>query len=144
MVKRVNMLEKILIDSDIFVALANKKDNGHGWSKKMMNKIGAGNFLLYLTSFSYGEVLTVASQKLCHDAFLLLADKIEKGNFVMIDVDEKLRLEGLKWFAKQKSKNSRFTDCVNMAVMEKYGIRRVFSRDKHYKKNGFLRLGLDD
>lgn len=138
------MLDKILIDSDIFVALANKDDSGHAWSKKMMRKIGGGNFLVYLTSFSYGEVLTVVSQKLGHKASLLVADEIEKGDFVLLDVDEKLRKEGLKWFAKQTSKNSRFTDCVNMAVMEKYGIKRVFSRDVHYKKNGFFRLGLEE
>ena len=136
------MPEKILIDSDIFVALANREDSGHMWSKKMMKKMG-DDFFIYLTNFSYGEILTVASQKLGHDVALVLAKQIEKGNFVMIDVDEKLRKKGLEWFAKQTSKNSRFTDCVNMAVMEKYGIKRVFSRDGHYKKNGFVRLGLD-
>jgi len=141
---KVGMRNRVLVDADAVVSLVIKSDNGHDWAVRESKKLLKNkDMLLYLTNFAYGEIITVISMKMDLKVAVKVARQIVKDDYVLIDVDEKLRQKGLEWFAKQTNKNSRFTDCVNMAVMEKYGIERVFSRDVHYKKNGFVRLGLD-
>ena len=134
---------KFLIDADAIVSLKNPDDSGYEWALNTLKKIRHVESIVYLSSFAYGEALTVISMQMGLRMALTVDDLIQESEFVMIDVNETFRRQGLKWFAKQTSKNSRFTDCVNMAVMEKYGVSKVFSRDEHYKKNGFVRLGID-
>lgn len=137
-------INKTLIDADAIVSLRNSEDNGNNWAREISRFLDENQYRVYLTGFVYGEVLTVLSMQVGLENAIGIESFICDYGIIMIDVDEVLRKEGLKWFSKQTSKNSRFTDCVNMAVMEKYGIKYVFSRDAHYKKNGFVRLGIDE
>lgn len=52
------------------------------------------------------------------------------------------RQEGasIELFNKISSKNTRFTDCLNMAIMKELKINTIFSFDKHYKQAGFKLL----
>lgn len=144
MAKRVDMQNIILIDADALISMAVENDNGHEWAKKIVGKLKNSWASLYLSSYAYGEVLTVVSMRIGLAEALRLEKVIKKmSKLVIVDVDSELRESGLVWFSRQTSKNSRFTNCVNMALMEKLGIREIFSRDKHYKQNGFLRLGMD-
>lgn len=144
MAKRANLLpQKILVDADALVALINARDSGHRWAKKIEQSLEGSSCLGYLTSFAYGETLTVTSMRMGLSKALKAAEEIEKGPLVIIEVGKKLRQKGLQWFARQTTKNARFTDCINMALMEELGIKNVFSRDLHYRKNGFKRLGID-
>lgn len=52
-----------------------------------------------------------------------------------------LRDNALEIFKKQTSKNARFTDAVNMAIMESEGIDFIFSFDRDYLKNKFKLFG---
>lgn len=145
MAKKANMLpEKILLDADALVALVNKNDSGFLWAKKTSQKITAKNYFVYLSNFAYGEALTVISMQLGLKKAMEVAEAIENSNFIIIDIEKSQREKALKKFAKQTTKNTRFTDCINMVLMEELSIKQIFSRDKHYKKSGFIRLGLDD
>lgn len=145
MVTRVILpINKILIDTDALVALASSSDSGHDWAQNVRKKIWGWKCVIYLSSFSFGEVVTVSSQKLGLKVAWELAEKMNTGGYVIVEVDKELRSRGLEWFKKQTTKNARFTDCVNMALMEEVDIKWVFSRDELYRKNGFMRLGLDE
>ena len=64
----------------------------------------------------------------------------------LIPITKKLlniRKKALDIFKKQTSKNSRFTDCINMAIMKEKGLDTIFSFDEQYKKNKFKRFGID-
>ncbi len=142
--RKVGVVSRYLVDADALVSLAVVKDNGHEWALKVRRFLDEEKAKLILTSYAYGEVVTIVSMRIGHNEAVRIAKAIEKDEIVeIVEVDRELRLEGLEWFARQRSKNARFTDCVNMALMEKLGIEEVFSRDKHYKQNGFKRLGLD-
>ncbi len=136
------MVGKYLIDVDALVALTDERDSGYKWARRVLANLK--EVKLVLTSYAYGEAITVVSMKLGVEMAVKMAKAIEEDETVeIVEVGRELRLEGLEWFRKQTSKNARFTDCVNMALMEKLGIEEVFSRDKHYKQNGFKRLRLD-
>ncbi len=137
------MQSRYLIDADAIVALVIPDDSGYEWAGKVMKTMRKGQ-VFYLSSYAYGEALTVVSMRGGLKKAIETARMIEEmKEIVIVDVEKKLREDGLEWFSKQTSKNSRFTDCVNMALMEKLGIKEIFSRDKHYKQNGFVCLGID-
>lgn len=139
------MLKKILIDADAIVSMKNSRDNGHKWAREVIEELKKEDELVvYLSSFAYGEALTVVSMQLGLEEAIGVDRVIKEEGWVVVDIDRELRGKGLEWFKKQTSKNSRFTDCVNMVLMEEKGIGEVFSRDEHYKGNGFVRLGVDD
>jgi predicted nucleic acid-binding protein len=54
---------------------------------------------------------------------------------ISVDVDNREKI--IQIFKKQTSKRVSMTDCVNMAIAKKMGIKRFLSFDEHYKKNGF-------
>ena len=132
--------DKILIDADAFVSLSNPNDSGYHWAKKVLRDLSQIKPLIYLTSYSYGEAVTVVSQMGGHDLAIALIKSIDESDYIIVDINKEIRELGLLWFNKQTTKNARFTDCVNMAFMEQNKISHVFSRDKHYKKNGFILL----
>jgi predicted nucleic acid-binding protein len=52
-------------------------------------------------------------------------------------VSQGLEQEAIEVFKSQTSKNVSFVDCTNMAVMNAFNIKDIFSFDGSYKTNGF-------
>lgn len=134
---------KILVDADAFVALANPFDSNHEKAKLHRNEISETKFLLITSDPAFGEAITVISQKTDLQTAVQFAEEILTSHVEIIEVDASLRRIALDILKKQTSKNSRFTDCINMAIMNEKGIDTIFSFDMQYKKNGFRRFGID-
>ena len=144
MVTKVSTFPKrLLIDADALVSHANSRDSGYKWAKKWSQLLLETSCLVYLSNFAFGEALTVISMRLGIEQAMMVAESMRQSDMIIVDIGKRQRKRALTWFAKQNTKNARFTDCVNMALMEELGIEYVFSRDRHYKKNGFRRLGID-
>lgn len=137
------MVKKLLIDADAFVALYNTSDINHKLALKIAKALSLAKIRLFTSDPAYGEVITVISQNIGHRDAVEFAEDISKSNIGIVEIDGKLRQKGLSIFKKQTSKNARFTDCLNMAILKKENLAIIFSFDEHYKKNGFFRLGVD-
>lgn len=133
----------LLIDADAFVALADPLDLSHDKAVGYKNEINLKRFSLITSDPAFGEAVTVLSQNTSLQTAIQFAEEILKGEIEIIEVDSVLRREALDIFKKQTSKNSRFTDCINMAIMKKMGLNTIFSFDIQYKKNKFKRFGID-
>lgn len=134
-------MEEILIDADIFVSLTVLDDANHRRVSDLYKQI-KNKYSLLAISFAFGESLTVISSLTSIKIACRFADLIHR-EVMIIDVGLELREKGLEVFRRQSSKNTRFTDCVNMALLKDLGQDKIFSFDEHYKKNGFKRLGID-
>lgn len=135
-------MKKVFIDADALVALARAKDKNHQRARKIYEKIKKEKISFFSSNTSLYEAVTVISQRISHQAakkFILKAR--EAINFVFIDTA--IERKGLTIFNKQTSKNVSFFDCLNMAILKDLGINQIFSFDEDYKKNGFLRTGID-
>ena len=53
-------------------------------------------------------------------------------------IDEALLIESLERYSKYKGKLS-FTDVCSIVVMEKYGVKEVYSHDSDFDRIGFRR-----
>ena len=133
----------LLVDADAFVALSDPTDSSHKKAVEYKTSINAQKFSLITSDPAFGEAVTVLSQNAGLQTAIYFAEQVLKGDIEIIEVDASLRKRALDIFKKQTSKNSRFTDCINMAIMKEENFNTIFSFDKQYKKNKFKRFGID-
>lgn len=137
-----NAPKKILVDADAFVALRLIDDPSHKQAVVLSKKFEGIDLLT--SDPAFGEAMTVISQETDITSAVEFAVDTLRGPIGIVEVDSSLRVEALDIFSKQTSKNLRFTDCINVAIMKREGIDTIFSFDKHYKKSGFKRFGIDE
>jgi len=136
-------IKKLLIDADAFVALNDKEDSNYQKAIKISEFITISKATLFTSDPAFGEAITVISENVGLKRAVEFAEEVLRSKIEIIEVDSKLRRDALEIFKKQRSKNTRFTDCVNIAILENEGLKEIFSFDSDYKKNGILRIGLD-
>lgn len=136
-------VKKLLVDADAFVAINDEHDPSYNKAKEFVSDVTDENYELITSDPAFGEAITVISQHAGLLRAIDFAEDILASGIEIIEVDAKLRRAALDIFKKQTSKNSRFTDCINMAIMKEKGLNTIFSFDVQYKKNKFKRFGID-
>ncbi len=63
---------------------------------------------------------------------------LQVATIVHIDVD--LWQRGWQLYRVRSDKDWGLTDCISFIVIEDYGIRRVFTYDRHFEQAGFVWL----
>lgn len=134
--------DKIFIDADAFVALLNLDDPNHQKARRLNKYIEGQKISGISSNFAIGEAITVISQDVGHSKAVNFGQKILQNEVLIIDADRYHELEALKRFAQATSKNARFTDFVNMVMMDELHIDTVFSFDKHYPQAGYKLLSI--
>lgn len=137
-----NSQSQIFVDSDAFIALAAEKEAIRSWAEKTSRKLDFKAAKLVVSNFVFGEVVTLVSQELGLKRARESVDLME-STCSIIEATAAHRKDAVKKFFSRTSKNTRFTDCVNMAIMDELGIDTIFSHDIHYKQEGYKRLGID-
>lgn len=136
-------MKTIFIDANAFVALADTTDSNHHQALTLSKILKKKNYRLCSSDFAFGEAVTVISQKLGHRKAIIWIEEFLQSNIIIERNSPKREGRAIEFFRQATTKNVRFTDCLNMAIMEERGIKEIFSFDKHYKKAGFRRLGID-
>jgi len=130
----------IFVDSDAFIALNHPLDIHNKKAIDIYNSLVNSDEEL-ITSW---DVLSEVSTKLSF--FLTKAIALSFINYIQTS---KIKVEYVtpinsdkifEFFKKQSSKRVSITDCVNMTICNKLGIKQIFSFDQHYSKNGFKLL----
>lgn len=137
------MVKKILIDADAFVALNNNKDSSHKRAIEISFYLKMQDFSFFTSDPAFGEAITIISQKVGHQHAIFFAKGALNDFIEVVELNISLRKSAFKIFERQTSKNVSFTDCVNMAILEREKLNEIFSFDSDYKKNGFMRIGID-
>ena len=135
---------RIFIDADAFVAAVNSNDSNHKKALIFSKYIKAQKFDVVTSNFAIGEAITVISQKTGLAKAIEFGMRIYQGEVLIINVDRAQQMEALGRLRQQNSKNTRFTDLVNMVLMDDLKIDIIFSFDKHYEKAGYRRLGMEE
>jgi len=140
MAKNPVMQSNIFIDADALVAISDISDSNHKKALKLAALLKEENLGLYISSFAFGEAVTVVSQNVNLKKAIELGKNIKRGMCLIIEANTKHIYTAFEMFSKQTSKNSRFTDMVNMVLMDELKIDTIFSFDKHYTQNGYKLL----
>ncbi|OGG14641.1 hypothetical protein A2773_02540 [Candidatus Gottesmanbacteria bacterium RIFCSPHIGHO2_01_FULL_39_10] len=130
---------KVLIDADVFVALAKSTDSNHQKAKAISKKIK--NHMQFVSPLTLPETATVLSHKLSQAEaikFLIKTRKEQsKEELVEILLTPELIEKADQIFISQKRKNTSWPDCLNMAILKLHHLDAIFSFDKIYAENKF-------
>jgi len=129
-------VNKVFVDTNIFVALEDKKDKTHTKASKLLDKLEKIGVQLYTSSDVIGESLTVISKKLDKRAAEVFYKNYLSGYMLEIFIDESMHIEARNLFLKTRSKNVSFIDCSSVVVMKKEDIKAAFTFDKHFRSLG--------
>jgi len=138
--KEVKIPNRIFIDADAFMAVVDTANTNHKKAIKVAKILHLRKASAFTSNFAFGEAVTVASQIVGLATAVRMGKDIQKGDYTIIDVTSEQRELALERFSKQASKNTRFTDMVNMVLMDELKIDIIFSFDSHYPKNGYKLL----
>lgn len=126
-----NQSEKILVDSNFFIALFNPPDTLHQEALKISHKFRKETPELYISNFIFLEIVTVLAQRIGRTAAISLGDHLLKDKQLrVIHIDR--RLNELTWevFKGIKKKNISFVDCSILALIKTEGIRKLLTFDR--------------
>lgn len=133
---------RLFVDADVFVSLSNKEDRNYKKALKLSKLVKDWKTEVLTSSFAIGEAITVISQKVGLDKAVAFGINAYKGELIILDASRLQQLQALKRFSQQRSKNVRFTDFVNMVLMDELKVETIFSFDRHYKKEGYKLLSV--
>jgi len=130
----------IFTDSDAFIGLYSEDDFHHENAQKILSKLKEEKEDLVTSWDVVDEVVTKLSSRATKKIALEFFQGILKSEILIIFPDIRLVKKTLRVFKKQASKKVSLTDCTNMAIAKEKGIKKFFSFDKVYEKNGFRLL----
>jgi len=137
------MTNPIIADSSGLVSLALSTDSNHKQAVLIASQIEKNNKTLILPGEIFAETINILGKKVSKAIAIFAADKILKSDlFQIVESSDAQRLSALEKFQKQP-KSVSFTDCVVMAFADEYETREIFGFDECFKKNGYVRLGID-
>jgi predicted nucleic acid-binding protein len=131
----------VFVDSDALIALRVNKDLHFSAAKKILKELKERNEILATSWQVIDEVTTKLSFFTTKAEALWFLQWAVKTNLQIVYVDDSLAGKIINKFKQQRSKRVSLTDCTNMVIAKKMGVKTFFSFDKHYQQNGFELLG---
>lgn len=127
----------VLIDTGIFIAFHNIKDENHQRATELIREIIDGKHgIAFTTDYIFDEAITTALMRTGnHNIAIKLGENIlgVKVKFVsMIQIDNTSFSSGWELFNKYINKKLSFTDCVSIAVIKNYGLDKIVSFDSDF------------
>jgi len=130
----------VLIDTGAFIALADTKDKFHKEAVDCLGLIAKNRLPLFVTVPTIYETQRNIIHKLGLNASRNFLDSIYDGSHNIVRTIEEDDIEAKKLIEKYASLELTLTDSVNMVIMLKIGIAKVFSFDRHFLQAGFIRI----
>jgi predicted nucleic acid-binding protein len=130
----------IFIDADAFIGLYRANDVHHLRARKIFSQLEKSQEGLITSWDVVDEVTTKLSYQTTKKIALTFLKGVFNSDIQIVFPDRKLALMAQKIFQSQKSKKVSLTDCLNMTVAREKKIKKFFSFDRVYEKNGFKLL----
>jgi len=127
-------MEKIMVDTSAIYALLDKSDGMHEKAKNSLVNMAKEKVTLIITNFIKAESHALISSKLGHDLARKWLEKMIWPTEKITDMDEKRAVEIICYYT---DKTYSFTDATTFASMERLGITRAFTYDRHFSQYGF-------
>ena len=137
------MSNSIVTDSSALVSLISQTDSNH--KKALSNAIRIKNIkkAILIPSEVFAETINILGKKFGHKVAVASADEIlNSKEYKVVNTLENTRLNTFEKF-KTQPKSVSFTDCIVMAFADEYETREIFGFDEVFRKNGYIRFGID-
>lgn len=130
-------MKVVLVDSDALFALNSRDDANFEKARQISKELTKKGIEFAISNFVLAETVTLLSYRVSHRKAVGFLGKLIRDKFPIIRVDEEMENIAYRIFRKQTSKNVSVVDCLNMAILKKFGWDTIFSFDRIYKKNKF-------
>jgi len=123
----------IFVDTTIWVAAIDKKDELHNDGKATVNAIVANELpLAVVTDYVLDEVMTILKRRGVPVRQIVdsINAIIKSPRVEVVFIDDSLFVKGLIIFSKYEKLS--FTDATTLAVMQKYKIKEIYSHDSDF------------
>ncbi|HUD44499.1 MAG TPA: PIN domain-containing protein [Patescibacteria group bacterium] len=132
-----------IVDSSGLVSIFSPNDSNNILAIEVSEKISQKNQNIFIPSDVFSETLNIVGKKISHKIAYAIGHKLlTDKRFIILDTTIDIHQKALEKF-KTQAESVSFTDCIVMAVADKYETTEIFGFDEAFHKNGYLRLGLD-
>lgn len=128
----------VYIDSSLWKALIDPRDDFFDKAKKIWESLRNENIRLLTTNYILDESFTLIRKRCGIEVINIFRDHLVSDwkNIKIIRVTIADEANAWKWFLNEWS-NLSFTDCTSFAVMKRLSIDRAATFDNHFAKAGF-------
>lgn len=138
------MKPTVIADTSALISLASLSDGNHKAAQHISTSIKKNDYPLIIPGEVFTETINTLGRKTGHRSAMSTAHELlESKELMIIDTSPDLRVNALTKF-KEQSESVSFTDCLVMAFADEYKTSLIFGFDNAFRKNGYVRLGLDD
>ena len=136
-------MNRIIIDSSAFISLGTVTDSNFQNATIISKQIESAGGMVVMPGEVFTEIVNVVGKKVGHDAAIKQGNKILSAKTItIVETTADVRNKAFEKFQKQP-KSVSFTDCLVMAFADEFETREIFAFDETFRKNGYIRLGLD-
>ena len=133
--------DRLFLDANYLIALEVANDQHHNEAASHWRTLFELPVTLVTTSFVLDEIATFLNSRRQHARAIRVGDNLlTASNIELIHVDESLFREAWRYFKQHSDKTFSLTDCVSFVLMNRLGITKALSFDKHFAQAGFTRL----
>lgn len=137
------MNKPLIIDTSAFISLGTITDSNYKKAQSISDYIKEQNRTIVVPGDIFTETMNVIGRQVGHK----VADMQAKNIFLdqsltIVEMTSQIRQSALDKFKKQPESVS-FTDCIVMAFADEYETKEIFGFDESFKKNGYVRIGID-
>lgn len=129
----------IFLDTGIFVAFHNRKDENHDRARTIINEVVNGKFgVAYTSDYVFDEAVTVALARTRRSDAAIAVGKMILGELtkpftIILKVDNDVFEKSWKIFTDYSRQGLSFTDCTSLTLIRSRNIERIASFDAMFE-----------
>ncbi len=133
----------IIADSSALISLLVETDKNHSLAIQISKQFQRRSDTVIIPEDIFSELINITGKKFGHQkAYTAAISILNIKIFVIENITEQIRQKALETYKKQPESVS-FTDCLVMTIADHFETKEIFGFDETFKKNGYIRLGVD-
>lgn len=127
-------MERFFVDTSGVFSLLCRNDKNHSNAKRILKLAGENKWQPVLTNFIVAETHALLSRRLGSEA---ARHWLIHSTWPVERITEKDEKRAKEIVVDYVDKSFSYTDATSFAVMERLGIKKVFTFDRHFEQFGF-------
>lgn len=128
----------VFVDTSAFAALASVVDQDHDAAKAIQARIVQERRPLVTTNWVLAETHALLLGRVGRHLALRVLLTIDRSGIAIVRVSENDERQARHILEQYDDKDFSLTDATSFALMERLGITRAFTFDRHFAQYGFL------